>query len=152
MTSWDHLSRVTVWVLFRELAADEEERIEKCSSAFRHHLVELNHHAHLAMNEDLRHAVNNVIANVRYHHIEHHGPRLKEVTEKNPLVKWLVQYAQTLTVIFRQRNGSNVNWVSFLSIVGYLTMQINSLSECIYKDLDEAHRFIFLLIATLKMS
>lgn len=85
--------------IFRELAADEEERIEKCSSAFRHHLVELNHHAHLAMNEDLRHAVNNVIANVRYHHIEHHGPRLKEVTEKNPLVKcYFRHYGPTMEV------------------------------------------------------
>lgn len=74
----------------REFAEDEEERINKCCSAFKHHLVELNHHAHLAMNEDLRHAVDNLIANVRYHHIEDHGPRLTKVTEENPLVKWFV--------------------------------------------------------------
>lgn len=71
----------------RELAEDEEERLEKCCSAFKHHLEELNHHAHLAMNEDLKHAVNNMVANVRYYHLEQHGPRLKEVTKENPLVK-----------------------------------------------------------------
>ena len=77
-------------IIFREFAEDEDERIAKCCSAFKHHLVDLNHHAHLAMNEDLRHAVNNMIANVQYHHVEDHGPRLTEVTEKNPLVKWFV--------------------------------------------------------------
>ena len=70
----------------REDAEDEEERLQKSCKAFRKHLQHLNNRAADEMAEDIRHALHNIVANVRYHHIEEHGPHLEEVTVKNPLV------------------------------------------------------------------
>ncbi|XP_071505921.1 glycogen debranching enzyme-like [Diadema antillarum] len=68
-------------------APDQESRIEQCCEELRGHLQRLNSHMAHEMEEDLRHAVNNLVSNVRYHYLEEGGPRLREVTGEHPLVK-----------------------------------------------------------------
>ncbi|XP_041474859.1 glycogen debranching enzyme-like [Lytechinus variegatus] len=65
---------------------EPEARIEQCCQDLRSHLERLNGLASNVMGEDIRNAIENLISNVRYHHLEPSGPKLVEVTKKNPLV------------------------------------------------------------------
>ncbi|XP_071799399.1 glycogen debranching enzyme-like [Asterias amurensis] len=70
----------------REEAKDEEEQLDMSCKAFAEHLRNLNSRAADKMADDIHNALNNVTANVRYHHVEENGPRFKKISQKNPLV------------------------------------------------------------------
>ena len=75
-----------MYISYRSDCKNEAERLERCCHDFKAHLQELNKAAAEVMFEDLRNAVNNIVANLRYFHVEHHGPRIEEVSKKNPIV------------------------------------------------------------------
>lgn len=64
---------------------DEETRIKRCGEDFKKNLDALNAVAIAKVNEHLSAAVENVIAGVRYFRVQSDGPRIKEVSVKNPL-------------------------------------------------------------------
>ncbi|XP_038048621.1 glycogen debranching enzyme-like [Patiria miniata] len=70
----------------RKDAEDEEDRLQKSCDAFKKHLLYWNNRAANEMSEDIRHALHNVCANVRYHRVDEHGPRCEKVTKNDPLV------------------------------------------------------------------
>lgn len=63
-----------------------EERIERCCSALRDELRQLNKRIEDKVQSQLQLAVNNLAANIRYQFLESHGPRRQRVTHQEPLV------------------------------------------------------------------
>ncbi|XP_021957483.1 glycogen debranching enzyme isoform X2 [Folsomia candida] len=53
--------------------------------SFRHHLYRLNENMYNLVQSHLHAAVENVIAGVRYERLQHDGPKLPQVTDKDPL-------------------------------------------------------------------
>lgn len=64
---------------------DEESRIKRCGEDFKQKLDSLNEAVIVKINEHLSTAVENVIAGIRYFRVQADGPRIKEVSVKNPL-------------------------------------------------------------------
>lgn len=71
---------------FRSDCFDEESRLKKCSEEFKSKLEELNDAIIDELNGHINSAVENCIATIRYFRVQGDGPRVKEITLKNPLV------------------------------------------------------------------
>nr|XP_015838644.1 PREDICTED: glycogen debranching enzyme [Tribolium castaneum] len=65
---------------------DEETRIKKCAEDFKNKLEALNKAMIDEVNEHLKVAVENVIAGIRYFRVQPDGPKVREISLKNPLV------------------------------------------------------------------
>ncbi|GAB6025571.1 hypothetical protein CHUAL_011301 [Chamberlinius hualienensis] len=65
---------------------DEDDRQQRCCRQFRQKLESLNEESCRLVQIHLRAAVDNVIAAMDYERIQEHGPRISEVSRKNPLV------------------------------------------------------------------
>lgn len=64
---------------------DEETRIKRCGEDFKNKLESLNQAVLDEVNAHLNAAVENVIAGIRYFRVQPDGPRIKEVSVKDPL-------------------------------------------------------------------
>lgn len=64
---------------------DEETRLKRCGEDFKNKLDALNQTVVAKINEHLTAAVENIIAGIRYFRVQADGPRIKEVSVKNPL-------------------------------------------------------------------
>ena len=64
----------------------EDNRITASCDALRQKLEEINHHQYAIIQGHLDNAVDNFIANARWRFVNHDGPRLKTVSEKDPLM------------------------------------------------------------------
>lgn len=71
--------------IFRPDCYDEETRIKRCGEDFRKKLDSLNRVIIDEINAHLHSAVENTIAGIRYFRVQHDGPRIKEVSVKDPL-------------------------------------------------------------------
>ncbi|XP_025075084.1 glycogen debranching enzyme isoform X3 [Pogonomyrmex barbatus] len=71
---------------YRADCFDEETRLKRCAEDLKNKLQELNEAIMNDVRNHLNAAVENSIANIRYFRIQHDGPRIKEISEKNPLV------------------------------------------------------------------
>ena len=71
---------------FRNDCFDEDTRLQKSTEELRKKLQELNDAAANELQNHLNAAVENSIAGMRYFRVQHDGPRLKEINDKNPLV------------------------------------------------------------------
>lgn len=76
---------VTNVVCFRLDCFDEETRIKRCGEDFKKKLDALNEAVVAKINEHLKAAVENVVAGIRYFRVQADGPRIKEVSVKDPL-------------------------------------------------------------------
>ncbi|CAG0880925.1 unnamed protein product [Darwinula stevensoni] len=64
----------------------EEERLLKCCQAFRLHLKFLNREKHKEVEKHIVVGVENILSGMRYERIQEDGPKIKEVSEKHPLI------------------------------------------------------------------
>lgn len=65
---------------------EEDTHLCRCSETFKSHLEELNQEMFDEIQNHLQVAIENCIAGMRYFRVQHDGPRIKEVSTKNPLV------------------------------------------------------------------
>lgn len=65
---------------------DEETRLKRCAEDLKKKLHELNEIIKNDIQNHLNAAVENTIAGIRYFRVQSDGPRLKEISEKHPLV------------------------------------------------------------------
>jgi len=65
---------------------DEESRLKQCAEDLKKKLQELNEIIINNIQNHLNAAVENVIANIRYNRVRADGPKIKEISEKVPLV------------------------------------------------------------------
>lgn len=72
--------------VYRSDCFDEETRLKKCGEEFRNKLDQLNKIAHDEIMHHLNAAVDNCVAGMRYFRVQQDGPKIKEVSVKNPLV------------------------------------------------------------------
>ncbi|XP_026729867.1 glycogen debranching enzyme [Trichoplusia ni] len=72
--------------VYRAECYDEETRLKKCCEEMKRKLEQLNEAAAETLREHLRSAVDNVIAGMRYFRLQSDGPKIEEVSAKNPLV------------------------------------------------------------------
>lgn len=72
--------------VYRVDCFDEDTRLRRCSEEFKKRLDELNKNAHDEVHGHLVSAVDNCVAGMRYFRVQDDGPRLKEISEKYPLV------------------------------------------------------------------
>jgi glycogen debranching enzyme len=73
-------------LFFRNDCVNEDDRLKQCSEDLRKNLQELNDDIFKQVQNHLNAAVENVIAGIRYFRVQADGPKLKEVSEKHPLV------------------------------------------------------------------
>ncbi|XP_028049244.1 LOW QUALITY PROTEIN: glycogen debranching enzyme [Monomorium pharaonis] len=71
---------------YRADCFDEETRLKRCAEDFKNKLQELNEAIINDVQNHLNAAVENSIAGIRYFRVQSDGPRLKEISEKHPLV------------------------------------------------------------------
>ncbi|KAL6433430.1 hypothetical protein ACFW04_006521 [Cataglyphis niger] len=71
---------------YRADCFDEETRLKRCSEDLKNKLQELNEAISNNVQNHLNAAIENVIAGIRYFRVQCDGPRIKEISKKNPLV------------------------------------------------------------------
>ncbi|XP_020285124.1 glycogen debranching enzyme isoform X1 [Pseudomyrmex gracilis] len=71
---------------YRADCFDEETRLKRCAEDLKKKLHELNEVIKNDVQNHLNAAVENTIAGIRYFRVQSDGPRLKEISEKHPLV------------------------------------------------------------------
>lgn len=74
------------FILYRADCFDEETRLKRCAEDLKNKLQELNEAISNNVQNHLNAAVENVIAGIRYFRVQCDGPRIKEISKKNPLV------------------------------------------------------------------
>lgn len=74
------------FIFFRTDCFDEETRLKRCAEDLRKKLQELNNIIINEIQNHLNAAVENTIAGIRYFRVQVDGPKLKEISERNPLV------------------------------------------------------------------
>ncbi|XP_063621048.1 glycogen debranching enzyme [Cydia splendana] len=72
--------------VYRADCYDEEARLKKCCEELRRTLEQLNAAAREEVEGHLRAALDNCVAGMRYFRLQADGPKIEEVSEKNPLV------------------------------------------------------------------
>ncbi|XP_061377922.1 glycogen debranching enzyme [Danaus plexippus] len=75
-----------VYNVYRADCYDEDARVKRCCEEFRVKLEQLNEAAIHTVNDHLRAAVQNCVAGMSYFRLQSDGPKIEEVSEKNPLV------------------------------------------------------------------
>lgn len=74
------------FILHRADCFDEETRLKRCAEDLKNKLQELNEAISNNVQNHLNAAIENTIAGIRYFRVQDDGPRIKEISEKNPLV------------------------------------------------------------------
>jgi glycogen debranching enzyme len=72
--------------VYRGDCLEEDVRLHHCAETFKARLEELNQSMFDEIQNHLHAAIENCIAGMRYFRVQHDGPRIKEVSVKNPLV------------------------------------------------------------------
>ncbi|KAJ8667077.1 hypothetical protein QAD02_008739 [Eretmocerus hayati] len=72
--------------IYRPDCFDEDTRLQRCAQELKNKLQELNGVVINEIQNHLNAAVENSIAGIRYFRVQSDGPRIKEVSERNPLV------------------------------------------------------------------
>lgn len=84
---------------FRPDCFDEETRIKRCAEDFKNKLDSLNAVVTEKINVHLKAAVDNVIAGIRYFRVQADGPRIEEVSIKNPLTtRYFTDHGKPLSI------------------------------------------------------
>ncbi|XP_077266299.1 glycogen debranching enzyme-like isoform X3 [Temnothorax americanus] len=81
--------------VYRADCFDEETRLRRCAEDLKIKLQELNEVITNDVRNHLNAAIENSISGIRYHRVESDGPRIKEISEKNPLVsRYFTDYGE----------------------------------------------------------
>lgn len=85
--------------VYRNDSFDEDSRLKRCTEDFKNKLDSLNNAIIEDINDHLTAAVENVIAGIRYFRVQPDGPRVKEITIKNPLVyRYFTDYGKPKSI------------------------------------------------------
>jgi glycogen debranching enzyme len=79
-------------LIFRKDCYDEAHRIQRCTDDLREYLETLNRQVTDTLQSHLVAAVDNCLAGIRYFRVQTDGPRLKDITPKDPLIPRFVAY------------------------------------------------------------
>lgn len=71
---------------FRSDCFDEDSRLKRCAEDLRKKVQGLNNSIINEIENHLNAAIENTISGIRYFRVSSDGPRLKEISERNPLV------------------------------------------------------------------
>lgn len=71
---------------FRSDCFDEESRLKKCSEDLKTKLEELNNIIIEELNSHISSAIENSISTMRYNRLLNNGPKIQDISLKNPLV------------------------------------------------------------------
>lgn len=77
---------LSLYNVFRIDCFDEDARLRRCAEEFKKQLEALNSEIFQKIQSHLVAAVENCLAGIRYFRVQHDGPRIPEVTAKEPLV------------------------------------------------------------------
>ncbi|CAK9831681.1 Glycogen debranching enzyme [Anthophora retusa] len=89
--------------IYRADSFDEETRLKRCAEDLRQKLQELNNVIINEIQNHLNAAVENTIAGIRYFRVQPDGPKLKEISERNPLVpRYFTDYGAPQTLAERE--------------------------------------------------
>ncbi|XP_023247212.1 glycogen debranching enzyme isoform X2 [Copidosoma floridanum] len=88
---------------YRADCFDEDSRLKKCAEELRSKLQELNDAIANEVRNNLNAAVENSIAGIRYFRVQADGPRLKEISERSPLVpRYFTDYGTPRSFVERE--------------------------------------------------
>ncbi|XP_047352700.1 glycogen debranching enzyme [Vespa velutina] len=88
---------------YRADSFDEETRLKRCAEDLRKKLQELNDVIINEIQNHLNAAVENTVAGIRYFRVQADGPRLKEISERNPLVpRYFTDYGTPKSLVERE--------------------------------------------------
>ncbi|KMQ85599.1 glycogen debranching enzyme, partial [Lasius niger] len=89
--------------IYRADCFDEETRLKRCAEDLKNKLQELNEAISNNVQNHLNAAIENTIAGIRYFRVQDDGPRIKEISEKNPLVpRYFTDYGAPTSLIERE--------------------------------------------------
>lgn len=71
---------------YRADCFDEDTRLKRCAEDLRKKLQELNDAIINEVQNNLNAAVENTVAGIRYFRVQSDGPRVREISERKPLV------------------------------------------------------------------
>ncbi|XP_050313135.1 glycogen debranching enzyme isoform X2 [Anthonomus grandis grandis] len=86
MSKIDLNSALKKYNTYRSDCFDEESRVKRCTEDLKSKLDSLNDALIKELQGDLDAAVENVIAGIRYFRVQPDGPKIREITTKNPVV------------------------------------------------------------------
>lgn len=73
-------------VYYRPGVTNREQRIKACCDCLRGDLEALNNTRLSALHDHLNAAVNNYMANIRWRFLDPNGPKVEQVTKRQPLM------------------------------------------------------------------
>ncbi|KAK0167033.1 hypothetical protein PV327_004482 [Microctonus hyperodae] len=89
--------------VYRVDCFDEETRLKLCAEAFRNKIQDLNNSIINTIQNHLNAAVENTIAGIRYFRVQSDGPKLREISERNPLVpRYFTDYGTPRSLVERE--------------------------------------------------
>ncbi|XP_078050064.1 glycogen debranching enzyme [Augochlora pura] len=89
--------------IYRVDCFDEETRLKRCAEDLRKKLQELNDVIINEVQNHLNAAIENTVAGIRYFRVQPDGPRLKEISERNPFVpRYFTDYGAPQTLAERE--------------------------------------------------
>ncbi|XP_057317970.1 glycogen debranching enzyme-like isoform X1 [Microplitis mediator] len=92
-----------IYNIYRQDCFDEETRLKRCAEEFRKTIQGLNEAIVTEVQNHLNAAVENTVASIRYFRVQDDGPRLKEVSARNPLTaRYFTDYGSPQSLIERE--------------------------------------------------
>lgn len=73
-------------MLFRIDCFDEDTRLQRCAEELKNKLEQLNQEVINEIQDHLNSAVENCIGGIRYFRVQADGPKLKQISERDPLI------------------------------------------------------------------
>ncbi|XP_011307475.1 glycogen debranching enzyme isoform X1 [Fopius arisanus] len=94
---------LNIYNVYRQDCFDEDSRVKRCAEEFRRKLEELNREIINEVQNHLNAAVENTVSGIRYFRVQPDGPRLKEISARNPLVpRYFTDYGAPKTLVDRE--------------------------------------------------
>ncbi|XP_044002903.1 glycogen debranching enzyme isoform X2 [Aphidius gifuensis] len=96
---------LSIYNIYRVDCFDEETRLKRCAEEFRCKIEELSNEINNEINNHLNAAVENTIAGIRYFRVQHDGPKIKEISVRNPLVpRYFTDYGTSLRTLVERES------------------------------------------------
>ncbi|KAG8039804.1 hypothetical protein G9C98_000533 [Cotesia typhae] len=101
--SIDMQSALRIYNIYPQDCFDEETRLKRCAEEFRKDIQSLHDAIVIEVQNHLNAAIENTIASIRYFRVQEDGPRLKEVSARNPLTaRYFTDYGTPESLLERE--------------------------------------------------
>ncbi|XP_019697923.1 glycogen debranching enzyme [Harpegnathos saltator] len=106
---------------YRADCFDEDTRLKRCAEDLKHKLEELNEVIINDLRNHLNAAVENTVASIRYFRVQSDGPKIKEISEKNPLVpRYFTDYGAPRSLTERENTMYSDNGCYLMAHNGWV--------------------------------